>query len=114
MRKRARESICPGDYCECSKSSVIEHGMTSSLSTSLGFTRVRIMNLSGYDETESSRKRTRHNSIEKFILTIVWNPRGFHFIKVLEKGRKFNAGYYIAEILEPLPKLLSIEATGNK
>jgi hypothetical protein len=29
MRKRARESICPGDYCECSKSSAIEHGMTS-------------------------------------------------------------------------------------
>jgi hypothetical protein len=30
---------------------------------------------------------------------IIWNPRGFHFIKVLEKGHKFNAGYYIAEIL---------------
>jgi hypothetical protein len=38
MRKRARDSICPGDYCECSKSSAIEHGMTSSPSTSLGFT----------------------------------------------------------------------------
>jgi hypothetical protein len=36
------------------------------------------------------------------MLTIVWNPRGFHLIKVLENGRKFNAGYYIAEILEPL------------
>jgi hypothetical protein len=37
--KRTRESICPGDYCECecSKSSVIEHNMTSSLSTSFGF-----------------------------------------------------------------------------
>jgi hypothetical protein len=29
----------------------------------------------------------------KFMLTIVWNLRGFHLIKVLEKGRKFNAGY---------------------
>jgi hypothetical protein len=38
MRKRAKESICPGDYCECSKFSAIEHGMTSSPSTSLGFT----------------------------------------------------------------------------
>jgi hypothetical protein len=40
MRKRARESICPGDYCECEspKSSAIGHGMTSSPSTSLGFT----------------------------------------------------------------------------
>jgi hypothetical protein len=25
------------------------------------------------------------------MLMIVWNPRGFHLIKVLEKGRKFNA-----------------------
>jgi hypothetical protein len=31
---------------------------------------------------------------KKFMLTIVWNPRGFHLIKVLEKGRKFNASYY--------------------
>jgi hypothetical protein len=37
------------------------------------------------------------------MLMIVWNPRGFHLIKVLEKGRKFNARYYIVEILEPLP-----------
>jgi hypothetical protein len=36
------------------------------------------------------------------MLTIVWNPRGFHLTKVLEKGGKFNAGYHIAEILEPL------------
>jgi histone-lysine N-methyltransferase SETMAR len=41
---------------------------------------------------------------------IVWNPRGFHLIKVLEKGRKFNAGYYIVEILEPLSQWRSIEA----
>jgi hypothetical protein len=27
-RKMARASICPGDYCECSKSSAIGHGMT--------------------------------------------------------------------------------------
>jgi endo-1,4-beta-D-glucanase Y len=36
------------------------------------------------------------------MLTIVWNPRGFHLIKVFDKDRKFNTGYYIAEILEPL------------
>jgi hypothetical protein len=38
------------------------------------------------------------------MLTIAWNPREFHLIKVLEKGRKFKfeADYYIAEILEPL------------
>jgi hypothetical protein len=36
--QKARESIYPGDYCECSKSSTIQHGLTSSPSTSLGFT----------------------------------------------------------------------------
>jgi hypothetical protein len=35
-------------------------------------------------------------------------------IKVLEKCRKFNAGYYIAEILEPLSQWRSIEATSNE
>jgi hypothetical protein len=44
---------------------------------------------------------------------IVWNPPGFHLIKVPEKGRKFNARYYIAEILEPLSQWRSIEAAGN-
>jgi hypothetical protein len=72
------------------------------------------MNSSGYREMKSSRKRTTHNSIEKFMLTIVWNPRWFHLIKILEKGRKFNVGYYIAEILEPLSQWRSIEAAGNQ
>jgi hypothetical protein len=48
------------------------------------------------------------------MLTIVWNPRGFHLIKILEKGRKFNADYYVAEILEPLSQWRSIEAAGNE
>jgi histone-lysine N-methyltransferase SETMAR len=48
------------------------------------------------------------------MFTIVWNSRGFHLIKVLENGRKFNAGYYITEILNPLPQWRSIEAAGNK
>jgi hypothetical protein len=47
------------------------------------------------------------------MLTIVWNPRGFHLIKVLEKGSKFKAGYYITEISESLPQWRSIEATGE-
>jgi hypothetical protein len=47
------------------------------------------------------------------MVTIVSNPRGFHLIKILEKGRKLNAGYYIAEILEPLFQWRSIEAAGN-
>jgi hypothetical protein len=35
-------------------------------------------------------------------------------IRVLEKGRKFNTGYYTAEILEPLSKWRSIEAMDNE
>jgi hypothetical protein len=48
------------------------------------------------------------------MLTTVWNPRGFHLIEVLAKSRKFNASYYIAEILEPLSQRRSIEAAGNE
>jgi hypothetical protein len=48
------------------------------------------------------------------MLTIVWNSRWFHLIKVLEKCRKLNAGYNIAEILEPLSQWRSIEAAGNE
>jgi hypothetical protein len=48
------------------------------------------------------------------MLRIFWNSRGFHLIKVLEQGRKFNAGYYIAEIPEPLFQWRSIEAADNE
>jgi histone-lysine N-methyltransferase SETMAR len=41
---------------------------------------------------------------KKIMLTIAWNPHGFHVIKVLPKGRKFNAEYYAFEILEPLSR----------
>jgi hypothetical protein len=36
-QKGERESICPDDYCECSKSSAIEHDMISSPLTSFSF-----------------------------------------------------------------------------
>jgi hypothetical protein len=72
------------------------------------------VNLSGYHEMKNSRKRMTHNESKKFILTIVWNPHGFHLIKVIDKGRKFNAGYFIAEILESLSQRRSIEAPDNK
>jgi histone-lysine N-methyltransferase SETMAR len=35
----------------------------------------------------------------KFMLTVVWNPIGFHVLKALPKGRKFNAQYYTNDIL---------------
>jgi hypothetical protein len=31
----------------------------------------------------------------KFMLTVVWNPIGFHVLKALSKGRKFKAQYYV-------------------
>jgi hypothetical protein len=59
--------------------------------------------------------REQHTIQSKnFMLTIVWNLRRFHLTKVLEKGHKFNAGYYIVEILEPLSQWLSIEAASNE
>jgi hypothetical protein len=51
---------------------------------------------------------------KKFMLTIVWNSRGLRLIKALEKGRKFNTGYHIAEIFEPLSQWRAIEAAGNE
>jgi hypothetical protein len=48
---------------------------------------------------EKVPEKERHTiQPDKFMLTTVWNPPVFHLIKVLEKDRKFNAGYYIAEI----------------
>jgi hypothetical protein len=33
------------------------------------------------------------------MLTVVWNPIGFHVLKALSKGRKFNAQYYTNDIV---------------
>jgi hypothetical protein len=60
-------------------------------------------------------ERERHTiQSKKFILMIVWNPRGFHLIKVFEKGCKSNTGYYIAELFESLSQWRSIEAAGKE
>jgi hypothetical protein len=64
------------------------------------------------DEKFPKENDTQFN--QKAMFTIIWNLRGFHLIKVLEKGRKFNAGCYIADILEPLSQWRSIEAAGNE
>jgi hypothetical protein len=49
------------------------------------------MNSSGYHEMKNFPKENDTQFNRKFMFTIVWNLRGFHLIKVLEKGRKFNA-----------------------
>jgi hypothetical protein len=44
--------------------------------------------------------RERHTvQSPKFMLTVVWNPIGFHVLKALPKGHKFNAQYEINNIL---------------
>jgi hypothetical protein len=63
---------------------------------------------------KSSRKRTTHNSIEKIHAHDRLESARVPFDQVLEKSHKFKAGYYIAEILEPLSQWRSIEAAGNK
>jgi hypothetical protein len=46
-------------------------------------------------------------SFPKMILTVVWNPHGFHLIDVLPKGSKFDAGHYISLILSAFPEILA-------
>jgi hypothetical protein len=72
------------------------------------------MNSSGYHEMKIPERERYTIQSKTFMLTIVWNPCGFHLIKVPEHGRKFNAGYYIAEILESLSQWHSIESAGNE
>jgi histone-lysine N-methyltransferase SETMAR len=38
----------------------------------------------------------------KMMATIIWNPHGFHLVDGLPKGQKFNASYYIDNILQSL------------
>jgi hypothetical protein len=46
--------------------------------------------------------------------TIVWSPRGCYLIAVLAKGRKFNATYYVTEVLSVISKWRSTEAKGDE
>jgi histone-lysine N-methyltransferase SETMAR len=38
------------------------------------------------------------------MLTIVWNPGGFHLVNILPKGFKFNASHYVTQIFDSLSK----------
>jgi hypothetical protein len=55
-------------------------------------------------------QRERHTvRSQKVMLTIVWNPGGFHLVNILPKGFKFNASYSVTQILDPLSKWRSIQ-----
>jgi hypothetical protein len=36
------------------------------------------------------------------MITIVWNPTGFHIIDILPKGSKFNTHHYVSAFLQSL------------
>jgi hypothetical protein len=57
------------------------------------------------NETQFNRKIHAHARLESTRVPFDQSSR---------KGRKFNAGYYITEILEPLSQWCSIEAAGNE
>jgi histone-lysine N-methyltransferase SETMAR len=46
------------------------------------------------------------------MVTIVWNPSGFHFIRVVPNGCEFNSNYYRRELLEPLAEWRCEQAGG--
>jgi hypothetical protein len=45
---------------------------------------------------------TCHNSVQKVMLTTVWDPTEFAVVTALDSGCKFNAGYSLSEVLTPL------------
>jgi hypothetical protein len=72
------------------------------------------MNSSGYHEMKSSQKRMTHNSIEKIHAHNRLESARVPFDQGSRKGRKFNAVYYITDVLKPLSQWRSIEAADNE
>jgi histone-lysine N-methyltransferase SETMAR len=60
---------------------------------------------------QQSPERVKHMiGDRKMMVTIIWNPQGFHLVDALPKGQKFNTHYYIDRILQPL---LESRSTGR-
>jgi hypothetical protein len=55
-------------------------------------------------DAEVPERELRTVKSQKAMLTLVWNPGGFHLVNILLKGFKFNASYYVTQILDPLSK----------
>jgi histone-lysine N-methyltransferase SETMAR len=59
-------------------------------------------------------ERERHTiQSQKVMLTIVWNPGGFPLVNIFPKGFKFNASYYVTQILDPLSKWRRTQVGGT-
>jgi histone-lysine N-methyltransferase SETMAR len=64
-----------------------------------------------FPRDEKVPERERHTvQSRKFMLTIVWNPRGFHLINVLPNGCTFSTDFDITDPLSPISEWRSTEA----
>jgi hypothetical protein len=68
------------------------------------------VNSSGYHEIKKFPKENDTQFNRKIHARDRLESARVPFDQSLEKGHKFNAGYYVAEILEPLSQWSSIEA----
>jgi hypothetical protein len=51
---------------------------------------------------------------KKLILTIVWNPSGFHLINVLSAGCNFNPSHDVTNILGPIAGCRRVQAGASR
>jgi histone-lysine N-methyltransferase SETMAR len=63
---------------------------------------------------EKVPERERHTIQSKILmLTIVWNPSGFHLINVLPNGCKFNASHFVTNIRGPVVDWRIVQVRGS-
>jgi hypothetical protein len=62
--------------------------------------------------TEAPERERITIQSRKIMVTIVWNPTGLYQIVALPKGMKFNADYYISQILDPLAEWRRSQVAG--
>jgi hypothetical protein len=49
----------------------------------------------------------------KLMITVAWNPSGFHVVTVLPNGTKFNTGYYTTKMLHSLKDWREKQGVGS-
>jgi hypothetical protein len=49
----------------------------------------------------------------KLMITIIWNPSGFHVVSAFPNGLKFNTGYYTREILQEIKNWREPQGVGS-
>jgi histone-lysine N-methyltransferase SETMAR len=53
------------------------------------------------------------SSVQKVMLTLVWDSTEFAVVIVIDSGGKFNAGYYVSKVLTPLSEWWRERGGGN-